>query len=69
MGASLEGISRLLGKLFTKDHTKLSILAAVGDGGGGDDTSENYDGTWCYCQITKDGFMNHVLSNGYTCHA
>ena len=38
-GASVEGISRLLGKWFTKDHTKLSILAAADDGGG-DDTTE-----------------------------
>ena len=59
-GASVEGISRLLGKWFTKENTKLSILAAVDDGGG-DDTSENDDGTWCYCQIAKDGSMNHVV--------
>ena len=52
----MEGISRLL----AKDHTKLSILAAADDGGG-DDTSENDDRTWCYCQIAKDGSMNHVL--------
>ena len=58
--ASVEGISRLLGKWFTKDHTKLSILAAADDGGD-DDTSKNDDGTWCYCQIAKDGSMNHVL--------
>ena len=57
-GASVEGISRLLGKWFTTDHTKLPILAAAD---GGDDTSENDDGTWCYCQIAKDGSMNHVL--------
>ena len=58
VGASVED-SRLLGKWFTKDHTKLSILAAA-DYGGSDDTSED-DGTWCYCQIAKDGSMNHVL--------
>ena len=46
-GASVEGISRLLGKWFTTDHTKLPILAAA-DGGGGDDTSENDDG----CGVT-----------------
>ena len=41
-------------------HTKLPILA-VADGGGQDDTSENDDGMWCYCQIAKNGSMNHVL--------
>ena len=41
-GASVEGISRLLGKWFTKDHTKLCILAAADDGGG-DDKSKNDD--------------------------
>ena len=51
-GASVKGISRLLGKWFTKDHTKLSILAAADDGGV-DDTSEIDDGTWCYCQIAS----------------
>ena len=59
-GASVKGISRLLGKWFTKDRTKFSISADADDGGG-DDTSENDDGTWCYCQIAKDGSMNHVL--------
>ena len=59
-GASVEGISRLLGKWFTKDHTKLSILAAA-DVGGGNDIRENDDGTCCYCQTAKDGSMNHVL--------
>ena len=59
-GASVEGISRLLGTWFTIDHTKLPILSAA-DGGGGDDTSENDGGTWCYCQIAKDGSMNHVI--------
>ena len=56
----MEGISRLLGKCFIRDHTKLPILA-VADDGGGDDTSENDDGIWCHCQIAKDGSMNHVL--------
>ena len=28
---------------------------------GGDDTSEDDNGMWCYCQIAKDGSMNHVL--------
>ena len=55
----MEGFSRLLGKWFTKDHTKLSILAVADDSG--DDISENDDWTCCYCQIAKDGFMNHVL--------
>ena len=55
-GASVEGIFRLP----AKDHTKLSILAAADDGGD-DDTSKNDDGTWCYCQIAKDGSTNHVL--------
>ena len=59
-GVSVEGMSGLLGKWFRKDHTKLSILAAADDGGG-DDTSENGDGTCCYCQTAKDGSMNHVL--------
>ena len=61
-GASVEGFSRLLGKWFTKDHSKLSILATADDGGG-DDTSENDDIDWtcCYCQVAKDGSMNHVL--------
>ena len=59
-GASVEGISRLLGKWFTRDHTKLPILAAADDGVG-DDTSENDDGTWCYCQIAKDGSTNYML--------
>ena len=59
-GASVEGISRLLGKLFTKDHTKLSILAATDDGDG-DGTRENDDGACCYCQTAKDGSINHVL--------
>ena len=45
-GASVEGISRLLGKWFTKDHSDLSILAAADDGGG---DGKNDDGTWCYC--------------------
>ena len=40
----MEGISTLLGKWFTRDHTKLPILAAADD----DDTSED-DGMWCYC--------------------
>ena len=57
-GASVEGISRLLGKWFTTNHTRLPILAAADDG---DDTSENDDGTCCYCQIAKDSSMNHVL--------
>ena len=41
--ASVEGISRLLGKLFTiaSDHTKLPILAAADD-----DTSEDDNGTF-----------------------
>ena len=59
-GASLEDISGLLGKWFTKNHTKLSVLAAADDGGG-DDTRENDDGICRYCQIAKDGSMNHVL--------
>ena len=56
----MEGISRLLGKWFPKDHIKLSILTAADDGGG-DDTRENDDGTCCYCQTAKDDSMNHVL--------
>ena len=40
-GASVEGISTLLGKWFTRYHTKLPILAAADDGG---DTSEDDDG-------------------------
>ena len=56
----MEGFSRLLGIWFAKDHSKLSILVAT-DNGGGDDTSENDDGTCCNCQIAKDGSMNHVL--------
>ena len=28
---------------------------------GGDDTSEDDNGMWCYCQTAKDGSMNHVL--------
>ena len=59
-GASVEGISRLLGKWFIKYPIKLSILA-VADDGGGEDTSANDNGTLCYCQIAKDGSMNHVL--------
>ena len=56
----MEGISisRLLGKWFTTDHTKLPILAAAD---GGDGTSENDDGTWCYCQTAKNSSINHVL--------
>ena len=57
---AVESISRLLEKWFTKDHTKLFILAAA-DAGSSDDTSKNDDGTWYYCQIAKDGSMNHVL--------
>ena len=56
--ALVEDISRLLGKWFTMDHTRLPILAAAD---GGDDTSGNDDGTQYYCQIAKDGSMNHVL--------
>ena len=56
-GASLEGISRLLRKWFTRDHTKISVLAVAADDS--DDTSEDDDGAWCYCQIAKDGSMNH----------
>ena len=59
-GASVEVISRLLGKWLKKDHTKLSILAA-GDDGGSDDTSKNDDGTRCYYQITKHGSKNLAL--------
>ena len=44
-GASVEGISRLLGKYLTiRDHTKLPILAAAD---GGDDTSEDDNRMWC----------------------
>ena len=50
----MEGISR------RATPCKLSILAAADDDGG-DDTSKNDNGTWCYCQIAKDGSMNHVL--------
>ena len=56
-GASVEGISTLLGKWFTRDHTTLPILVAADDDG---DTSEDDDGMWCYCRIAKDGSMNHV---------
>ena len=57
-GASVECISRLLGKYLTvRDHTKLFLAAADG----GDDTSEDDNGMWCYCQTAKDGSMNHVL--------
>ena len=46
-GVSVEGISRLLRKQLTvRDHTKLPILAAAD---GGDDTSEDDNGMWCYC--------------------
>ena len=60
-GASVEVISRLLGKWLTnvRDHTKLPILAAADDGA--DDTSEDYNGMWFYCPIAKDGSMYDVL--------
>ena len=50
----MEGISR---KWFTRDHTKLPILVAAADDDGDVNTME---GTCCYCQMTKDGSMNHV---------
>ena len=49
-GAPVEGISRLLGKWFTRDHTKLPILAAADDDG---DTSEDDDGMW-YILVNYD---------------
>ena len=52
----MENISKLLGKWFIRDHTKLPLLAAADD-----DTSQDNDGTWCYYRIAKDGSMNHVL--------
>ena len=48
-------IPELLGKWFTRDHTKLPIVAAITDGD--DDSSEDDDGTWCYCQTAKGGSM------------
>ena len=42
-GASVEGISTLLGKWFTRDHAKLPILAVADDNG---DTSKDDNGMW-----------------------
>lgn len=46
-------IPELLGKWFTRDHTKLPTVVATTD----DDPNEDDDGTWCYCQVAKGGSM------------
>ena len=52
------GYFQIVRKVVHKGPRQAFYLAAAD---GGDDTSENDDGTWCYCQIAKDGSMNHVL--------
>lgn len=46
-------IPELLGKWFTRDHTKLPTVVVTTN----DDPNEDDDGTWCYCQIAMGGSM------------
>ena len=46
-------IPELLGKWFTRNHTKLPNVVATTDDEG--NANEDDDGTWCYCQIAQGG--------------
>ena len=49
-------IPELLGKWFTRNHTKLPHIVFTTDDHD-DPNKDDDDGTWCYCQIPKGGSM------------